>query len=400
MPIEKTPGAIDAEVIKEPSLKEILDDKANSRDFKKWLEGQGKSELGARLVTRKLESADMGALAEERKNFWNRKTEAGEVKQGLGSKDTLKLFVDNFAELRRIKELTGDAGLKEAMETVVDSMSLEAGDDHKEFYEIFTAWRNAAIKVGEATKVVGELVKGSHLTQEEVKEVSSLDDPKEREERIKALLASKDKGPVGEKGFWLWKKKAWTKEQEEMINVNVEKFSGTPVEGETKSGLEKIEELEAMIETYKVQQQEIVLGLSYILSYSGAQEINRIILGEKREPDPTLGFKEMRQELEKMKKSDATAADFFRCADEEFTGFIDDAGLPLDNDDQREEAIDLFYQRYVDDRVAKAVEKGGIWDSVYRTVVEPFLQELLPELKKEIKIDENRGKLLRKKKTK
>ncbi|MDO8512399.1 MAG: hypothetical protein Q7S57_03945 [bacterium] len=403
MPKETTPVAGKPVEKKPPTLKDIVDDKDLGRGFNVWLETQGKPELATKLVNKgELLAGDLDSLATAREQFQKRRTEAEEIKTGLGTKEALAGFIKVAPkELGRLAELTGEEGLREAMAATVEKIALAPGSNHEEFYMVYTKWVEVQKNNAEAQKAAAELLKDSHLSQNEALQVMMVVDPTLKKKEIERLLEAKGEGPKEETGFWLWKGKKWSKEQQELIEMNAAKFSDVAVPGETKSGLDKFTDVAALAVEVEAAEKSTAIKLGEFCSTSGSNEIGKVIMGEKLVVGKAMGFKEMKDEVAKLKNTEPMREEFYKSATASFADFVIEENFDLNNPAMLVSAREGFFETFAKQQKEKAIkDRGGVWAAVYKALIEPIVDEFLKDLEGNSKIDVPNKRLLPKKKPK
>lgn len=398
--VEKTPATTDPAEEKQPSLKEIFADKKLGRDFNVWLEGQDKTELAGKLVTGKLETADLDVLATEREKFVQRRKEADELKAGLGAQEVLSGFAQKFPEIRRIVELVGEDGVREVMLEVIDKMALAPDDDHESAYDSYNKWLATAEKLTVAQEEMKTMLADSELTADEAEALIAVDNAEERKEQIKKLLTKKGKGPAEEKGFWLWKRMDWSEEQQALINMNAAKFSDTAMAPGGKSGAEKMGQIKNLRTSLETKERDVLAQLRHCLSEKGVEEIGRVINGEKKAEEKG-SFQDLKKEVAGESDKDKTMEEFFAYAGEGFAEYINESGLPLGSIEEKDVAVDAFFDRFKADKldsILRNKKAEGFWVHIYGVVIEPFLDDLLGEMKEKDLIKINADNSIAKKK--
>jgi hypothetical protein len=381
MPTEKNSGAIDAEVIKEPSLKEILDDKELGRGFKTWLEGQKREDLMVRMLSGKLESDDLKTLASETDKFLERTSQSGEIKKQISETDEISTLVEasNSDDLKDLVKLFGVDGIKEAFGDVLDKIALMPGDELANVYKVFNERREAGKLVEQQKAEFNSMLEKLNLSQEEAKEVAGIPIWEVRQKKVAELWRSKGLEKTEEKSIWFikWNKKVWPPEQEEFMKMDAEDFSKALKINEWTITEKQIEKAEKAL---KERQKSLVESLNATASIDGIAELNRHLIGEKEKPDKTMSFKEVKQELKKEKDKENISREFFEYAERGFADYIEEAGYPMGTKDLQMAAASDFYRKFQDNRKLQQNKRGGLWSSIYQTVLEPLVQELLTEL--------------------
>lgn len=417
-----TPDA--AEPKQPPTLKDILDDKAQSAKFNVWLENQDKGPLVAKILERKFDKDDLAELAKQRKEFLGRQEQTQEMQKEWLNPTALKKIVESSTKSQEISELIGKDGLREVLESVLEDYSInreeESGDPanpkkrgdaerHKLVYDSFTAWKKSEATLLAKEEERKEYAKKHMLSVEEAEQISQITDKKERENQIRLRMEEKGLTPEGEERKWLfWKKPAWSKEQKDLLQQATLIFSNQLDAYNEKTAWTKFnEELTTMRNVLVDAQKAIVAGLDRLVTTKeGNQEIGRVLSSEKKPKEPMLSFGELKQEIERVKKPQAIEDAFFDYAEEEFTNYIDTNRLNIADDNLKMAAMSGFYGQFGNQLSGIEGKKGGIWKAVYDTIVAPLIQPVLDEclvelkgkMKDKMEIDSAKKTLKRKKK--
>lgn len=398
MPVEKTPSNVaepDKKEEHQPTLKDILADKEMSRGFNVYLEGQGKQEVIAKMLSGGLERADLDSLAEERQNFLERMTQEKEMREILLSGGNLQEFIKNSPDLTRISELVGEDGIKEALATVFHEKALAGQGDstHKDMFADYTKWAEAATKFVAKNKEMENFLQQRNLTLEEAEKVRGVDDPDERKDLIAEILTQKGLGPEKVKG-WFWKKNVWSEEQQAIINETAEEMSDKLKSDGSKTKWTSVSEglAQSHNEAEKAQKQ-IMESIDSILSDSGGKEIGRILMAEKKPEEKGMSFNEVQKGIVSAKDPEKIRSEFSAYAEESFSDFVEMGQYDLNNLPSQGNAVNKFFESFKGQMVAKAAEKSGFWGAIYEAIIGPFLEEFLPELKKQTTVDKQNKKL-------
>jgi hypothetical protein len=136
-------------------------------------------------------------------------------------------------------------------------------------------------------------------------------------------------------------------------------------------------------------------------STKGSVEIGKVIMSEKIVVGKAMGFKEMRDEVAKLKNMEGISETFYKSADASFADFVIEEDFDLTDPDGLAMAKEGFFEVFAKqqkERVTK--DRGGVWAAVYEALIGPMVDEFLKELEGNSKIDVPNKRLVPKNKKK
>ena len=216
----------------------------------------------------------------------------------------------------------------------------------------------------------------------------------ERKDKIADILTQKGLGPEKDKRVWFRKKKVWSKEQLTAINETADEMAdGLKADGSPTKWSDMGKKLSLYGKQAEKAQKQIIESMGIVLSENGTKEIGRILMTEAKPKETAMSFKEVQGELASFKDQGKICTQFETYVDDDFDEFVLENGYDLGTPAGQTTAIDGFYGEFRGKMAKKAGEKGGFWGAIYEVIVGSFLDEFLPELKKQTSVDKQSKKL-------
>jgi hypothetical protein len=297
--------------------------------------------------------------------------------------------------------LIGEDGIREALTTVFHEKALapEGDTTHGDLFKDYTKWADKTGKFMDKKKELDDFLKKSNLTPEEAEKVRGVADLQERKDKIADILTQKGLGPEKDKRVWFRKKKVWSEEQLTAINETADEMAdGLKADGSPTKWSDMGKKLSLYGKQAEKAQKQIIERMGIVLSEDGTKEIGRILMSEAKPKETAMSFDEVRKGIASAKNSDNIRSEFLAYAEDDFGDFVDAGPYDLGDLTSQGRAVDQFFGGFKGRMIAKAKERGGFWGAVYEVIVGSFLDEFLPELKKQTSVDKQNKKLSIKKK--